>query len=379
MVDRGKKVDVVPVTDKRGRKQFIDFPHDLYEGDPNYVPELFLGQRDLLSPDKHPFYKHSSAQAFLAYRGNKVVGRIMAIWNTNHNRFIGAREGHFGFFDAIDDQEVANALFDTVRDWVAEKGASSIVGPINLTTNDTCGLLVEGFDRPPVAMMTYNYPYYQDLIAKYGFTKKEDLRAYLVLTDKVGDRLERLLDKLEERLKRSGIVLREFNLKDFKNDATRIREVYNKAWDKNLGFVPMTEEEFDYTAKELKMVLDTQYAIVAEKEGEIIGFALGIPDINQILIKIKRGRLLPTGIFKLLFGLNKIDLIRVLMLGVLEPYRKLGIEACLYGRIIRNGKKNKLRGAECSWMLDSNYLMNHAIEQINGELYKRYRLFEKTI
>lgn len=372
-------VKVVPVTEKKLRKQFIDFPHDLYKGDPNYVPELFLGQQDLLSPDKHPFYKHSSAQAFLAYVDDKIVGRIMAIWNVNHNEFVGTNEGHFGFFDAVDDQQVADALFDVAKEWVLKKGATSLVGPINLTTNDTCGLLVEGFDTPPTAMMTYNYPYYQDLISKYGFNKKEDLRAYMVYSDTVGDRVVLLLDKLEDRLKRSGIVLRELDLKDFKNDARRIREVYNKAWDKNMGFVPMTEEEFEHTAKELKMIVDPQYAIVAEKGDEIVAFALGIPDINQILIKIKRGRLLPTGIFKLLFGRKKIDLIRVLMLGVLEPYRKLGIEACLYGRIIKNGRKNNLKGAECSWMLDNNYLMNRAIEQINGQLYKRYRLFEKLI
>lgn len=372
-------VKVVPVTDKKGRKQFIDFPHDLYKGDPNYVPELFLGQEELLLPEKHPFYKHSSAQAFLALIDGKVVGRIMAILNVNHNEFVGSNEGHFGFFDAIDDQQVADALFDEAREWILKKGANAMVGPINLNTNNTCGLLVEGFDSPPRAMMTYNYPYYQDLIAKYGFSKKEDLRAYMVETDTVSDRSVLLLEKLEERLKRSGIILRELNLKDFKNDARRIREVYNKAWDKNMGFVPMTEEEFEYTAKELKMIVNPQYAIIAEKEGEIIAFALGVPDINQILIKIKRGRLLPTGIFKLLFGRQKIDVIRVLMLGVLEPYRKLGIEACLYGRIIKNGKQNNLKGAECSWMLDSNYLMNHAIEQVNGQLYKRYRLFEKAI
>lgn len=372
-------IQIVPVESKKILGKFIDFPHDLYKDDPNYVPELFVGQMDLLQKGKHPFYKHSSAQPFLAYKEGKIVGRILAIWNTNYQKFTGSFEGHFGFFDSINDKEVAHTLLKTAEEWVREKGAKRFAGPINLTTNDTCGLLVEGFDSPPVAMMTYNYPYYLELLESYGLTKMEDLRAYMVERATASDRSVKLIERLEERLSRSGIILRQFNTKDFANEAKKIKEVYNTAWDKNLGFVPMTDEEFDHTAKDLKMILNPDYAIVAEKDGKIVGFALGVPDINQIQIKIKRGRLLPTGIFKLLFGQKKIDLIRVLMLGVIEPYRKLGIEACLYGRIIRNGIKNNVRGAECSWMLDRNYMMNHAIEQINGKFYKRYRILEKTL
>ncbi|MBD1428369.1 MULTISPECIES: GNAT family N-acetyltransferase [Sphingobacterium] len=372
-------INIIPVTTKKQRAEFIDFPHDLYMGDPNYVPELFVAQDDLLNPNKHPFYLHSSAQLFLAYKDNKIVGRIAAIWNPHHNEFNKVNEGQFGFFDCINDQEVANKLFDTAKAWVKEKGGDKIVGPINLSTNETCGLLIEGFDRPPVAMMTYNYPYYMDLIDNYGFTKQVDLRAYEILTENANTRSVLLLDKLEERLKRSGIILRLIDLKNFKSEAEKIKKVYNKAWDKNLGFVPMTDEEFAYIAKDLKMIVDQNYCIIAEKDNEIVGFAVGIPNINEIQIKIKRGRLLPTGIFKLLFGRKKIKTLRVMMLGVLEEYRKLGIEACLYGRIIKNAKQHGIKGAECSWMLDHNYMMNHAIEQINGNLYKRYRIYEKLI
>ncbi|MFZ4861997.1 hypothetical protein ACL9RF_07415 [Sphingobacterium sp. Mn56C] len=372
-------IQIIPVETKKQRAEFIDFPHDLYVADPNYVPELFVAQEDLLTPKKHPFYKHSAAQLFLAYKNHKIVGRIAAIWNVNHNSFNQVSEGQFGFFDAIDDQEVANALFRAATEWVKQKGGTKIVGPINLTTNDTCGLLVEGFNRPPKAMMPYNFPYYENLILNDGFVKQVDLRAYLVNKSKANQRSVLLLDKLQERLLRSNIRLREVNLKDFKNEAKKIKQVYNKAWDKNLGFVPMTDEEFDYVAKDLKMVVDPKYCIIAEKGDEIIGFAVGIPDINEIQIKIKRGRLLPTGIFKLLFGRKKIKSLRVLMLGVLSNYRKLGIEACLYGKIIQNSIPAGIVEAECSWMLDHNYLMNHAIEQINAELYKRYRLFEKSI
>ncbi len=372
-------ITIVPVETKKQRAAFIDFPHDLYANDPNYVPELFLGQEDLLNPKKHPFYKHSTTQPFLAYKDGELVGRVAAIYNTNHNAFNKVNEGQFGFFDCINDQEVADKLLQTAEEWVKAKGANNIVGPINLTTNDTCGLLVEGFERPPMAMMPYNFPYYLDLISNAGFAKKVDLRAYLVNKAGANQRSVLLLDKLEARLERSGIKLRQINLKDFKNEAEKIKKVYNKAWDKNLGFVPMTDEEFFYVAKDLKMIVDPKYCIVAEKDNEVIGFALGIPNINEILINIKRGRLLPTGIFKLLFGKKNIRSIRVLMLGVLDNYRKLGIEACLYGRIIKNAMPSGILEAECSWMLDHNYLMNHAIEQINADLYKRYRLYEKAI
>lgn len=372
-------VEIIPAQTKKQIKQFIDLPHSLYASDPNYVPELFLGQLDLLSPRKHPFYKHSEAQAFLAFKGNLLVGRVLAIWNTNHNAFNKVSEGQFGFFESIRDQEVADRLLDAAAEWVKTKGGKHIVGPVNLTTNDTCGLLVEGFDSPPMVMMPYNPSYYIKLIEGAGYHKKVDLRAYLVKTETASQRSVRLLDKLEERLKRSGIILRQINMKDFSNEAKKIKEVYNKAWNKNVGFVPMTDEEFDYTAKELKMILDPRYCLVAERGDEIVGFALGVPNINEILIRVKRGRLLPFGIFKLLFGMKKIRMIRVLMLGVIDGYRKLGIEACLYGRIIKNANPSGIEGAECSWMLDDNYAMNHAIEQINAELYKRYRLYEKAI
>lgn len=372
-------VQIVPVQSKKQLAQFIDLPHDLYAKDPNYVPELFIAQQDLLSAKKHPFFKHSQAQAFLAFKGDKLVGRILAIWNNNHNTFNNVLEGQFGFFESINDQEVATKLLETAEHWVKEKGGHTIVGPINLTTNDTCGLLIDGFDRPPMAMMPYNPPYYIDLITHAGFADKVDLRAYYVTTSTASQRSVLLLDRLEERLKRSGIILRQINLKDFANEAKKIKQVYNKAWDKNLGFVPMTDEEFDHTAKDLKMIVDPKYCIVAEKDNEVIGFALGIPNINEVLIKVKRGRLLPFGIFKLLFGLKKIKTLRVLMLGVIAGYRKLGIEACLYGRIIKNAIPSGIEAAECSWMLDHNYMMNHAIEQINADLYKRYRLYEKAL
>ncbi|QRR03888.1 hypothetical protein [Dyadobacter sandarakinus] len=370
---------IKPVNNSGDLKQFIDFPHDLYASDPNYVPELFIAQQDMLTPGKHPFHEHSEVKCFLAYDANRIVGRIAAIYNRNHNQFVEANDGFFGFFDTINDQETVNLLLAEATKWLKEKGAENMIGPVNLSTNDTCGLLVDGFDSPPMAMMPYNAEYYQHLLENNGLTKKTDLLAYLLAEGNVSDRSVKLLDVIDKRLARTGIVVRKINLKDFKNEVIKIRNVYNSAWDKNLGFVPMTEKEFDYLAKDLKMIMDPDYCLVAEKDNQLVGFILGIPNINEILIKIKRGRLLPFGIFKLLFGKKNIRTVRVLTLGVVEGYRKMGIEASLYGHIIKNGTAKNVKAAECSWMLEDNYLMNHAIEQINGKLYKRYRLYEKHI
>ncbi|GAB2690686.1 GNAT family N-acetyltransferase [Mucilaginibacter koreensis] len=370
-------ITVVPVKSKKELGSFIDFPHDLYEGDPNYVPELFIAQRDLLT--KHPFVKHNPIQCFLAYRNNKVVGRIAAILNNHHNEFNKANDGFFGFFDSIDDQEVADALVAEVVKWLQDKKVSKVIGPVNFSTNEPSGLLIDGFDSPPMIQMTYNAPYYTELLEKTGLIKQIDLIAYAFGAEGYNDKSFRMLDMLQERLKRSNITIRNLNMKDFKNEVTRVREIYNSAWDKNSGFVPMTDEEFDYVANDLKLIVDPAFCSVAEHEGKAIGFALTLPDINQVLIKVKRGRLFPTGIFKLLFGRKKINGIRIYALGVLEGYRKRGIEAVLYGNIIKEYKKRGFQKAEASWILENNDLMKKAIIDINGEPYKTYRLYEKAI
>jgi GNAT superfamily N-acetyltransferase len=372
-------IEVIPVGTARAvLADFIDFPHDLYKNDPNYVPELFIAQRDLLT--KHPFHKHNSLQAFIAYDGKKIVGRIAAILNNAHNEFNKRNDGFFGFFDCINNNEVATALFTKATEWLKEKGVTQkIIGPVNFSTNEPCGLLVQGFDSPPVLMQTYNKPYYMDLIDKQGFEKQVDLIAWNWEGQSYDDKSVRLLNALEERLKRNNIVIRKVNLKDFKNETVKLREVYNKAWDQNTGFVPLTDDEFDYLAKDLKLILDPDFALVAEQDGNIVAFGLALPDYNQIFKTIKRGRLFPTGIFKLLFNKKKISRIRIYALGVVDGYRKMGIEACLYGTIIKRYKERGFKCAEAGWTLENNTLINAAIEAIKGDPYKKYRLYEKDI
>jgi hypothetical protein len=373
------KVVPISVTGKM-LKAFIDYPHELYRGDKNYVPELFIAQRDLLTPGKHPFHLHSQMQLFLAYDKDRIAGRIAAIINGNHNAFNNVQDGFFGFFDCENNQQVADALLNAAKEWIRVKGATTMIGPVNPSTNDPCGLLVAGFDLPPIAMMPYNKPYYITLLENYGLHKKVDLFAHALYAHDVGDKPVRLYDALIERLQKKGITIRRIDLKkNFKEELKRFGKVYNAAWDKNMGFVPLTPEEFNFMGKDLKMIADPDFCLVAEHEGEIVGISLCVPDINQILIKIKKGRLLPTGIFRLLFGRKKINAIRIMALGVLEPYRKMGIEACFYAGIMKSGLGKGIKMAEASWILEHNDMMNRAIEHINGHVYKKYRLYEKSL
>lgn len=374
-------IQIIPVDpgDKKLLRKFIDFPHDLYDRDPNYVPMLFIEQEALLNPKKSPFFKHSSAAYFLALRDGRIAGRIAAILNRNHIAYTGRQEGFFGFFDAINDQETANALLDTATKWLREQGMAKVIGPANFSTNETCGLLVENFDEPPFVMNTYNAPYYMELLEHYGFAKQVDLLCYeLVDSDLPYDVME-FADKLEQRLAERGVTIRQIDMKNFKRELDRFLPVYNASWAENTGFVPMTPDEVRQIAKDLKPVIDPDFVYFAEKEGKIIGVALSIPNINEIQIKMKRGRLFPFGIFKLFFGLKKIKSIRILALGTMKEYRRLGIDVIFYVRTMRTGLRKGIPRGEASWILENNDMMNRALEHIRGKVYRKYRLYEKTI
>jgi hypothetical protein len=358
--------------------QFIDFPHDLYKDDPNYVPELYMAQKDLLSK-KHPFFEHSKLDLFLAYKDGKIAGRIAAIRNNNHINFTGRKEGFFGFFESIEDYAVAEKLFDTACEWVKKEGLTNIVGPTNYSTNETCGWLINAFDQPPVLSMTYNKKYFLDYATRYGMKKHVDLYAWLITDQSVSEKSLKVAEAFENRLKSKGITIRTINMKDFKTEVDNSQKVYNLAWEKNMGFVPMTEKEFRHLCFSMKQIMDPALCYVAEHGGKMVGFCYSLPDFNQILIDVKRGRLFPTGIFKLLFGKKKINRIRTAVLGVVEGYRKLGIEAIFYARTIKYCKSHGMRAAEASWILENNEMMNQAAKNMNGNLYKTYRLYEKAL
>ena len=372
-------VIIKEVTFEKGISDFINFPHDLYEGDPCYVPEIYMGQKDMMNPKKYPFYKYGKAKFYLALKEGKVVGRIAAIDNTNYNRHHKSSVGFFGFMDFIEDQEVVDALLDQAKSFAKSNGYDYLMGPTNYTTNETAGTLVEGFHEPPKIMMTYNKPYYGQLLENYGLTKEMDLYAYMIPTKNASEKSLRIAEAVEARLKTKGITIRNDNLKDINNEAKKIQKVYNDAWEENWGFVPFTNDEFDYLKNDLKMLLDPKFAYIAEKDGIPIGFGITLPNINEILIKNKRGSLFPFGIFRLLFGKNKTKAVRVLALGVVSEYRKMGIEALFFAKNIAEAKRRGLIGGEASWVLENNEPMRAAAEHLNGEKYKTYRLYKMPV
>lgn len=265
-------INIISVTTKKQLRAFIDFPHDLYEGDPYYVPELYISQRDLLNPNKHPFHKHAKVHYFLALNDNKVVGRLSAHINYSHNEYYKNKEGFFGFFDCINDREVAYNLFKTAENWLKDEGMDTIVGPANFSTNESVGLLIDGYDRSPVVMMPYNYPYYQELIEHYGFQKKIDLFAYWLEAEPISNKILDIGKKTEERLKNNGFTIRNIRFRThFKEEVEKVYEIYNKAWSKNDGFVPMTREEFFYSAKDLAMIAKKDFSFIATYKDKPVG------------------------------------------------------------------------------------------------------------
>ena len=375
------KIQLLSVDSKKLLKQFIDFPHKLYSGDSNYVPELYLNISEVLSRKKNPFFKHSEADLFLAKDENgKIVGRIAAILNNNYNKYHECNVGFFGFFDVIDDYAVAKALLDKAQDWLKNKKVDQILGPTNFTTNDTAGVLVEGYDRPPVVMMTYNYPYYKEFLEQYGYSKEMDLFAYMIDKHKANDKALRLSKMLEARINKRGITLRNVTNKTKKQDIQRIKSVYRDAWEKNWGFVPPTDEEYDHLAEGLNLLIDNKYVYLAETSEELIGFAVALPDINEITKGFKKGKLLPFNVIKLLTKKSKVSLVRVILLGVKQEYRKLGIGALFFAKFIETARQSKtVQGGEASWILESNEMMVKAAENLNGERYKTYRIYSKSL
>ena len=367
----------IELSNKKDLNAFIDLPWEIYKNDPNWVPLLKMALKDLLNP-KHPFYKTADVKAWLAYKDEKVVGRIMAIHNYTYNKHEDNQVGHFGCFEAINDISVAEGLVSVAADYLKKKGLTSMQGPMNPGTNYECGLLVDKYDDAPQIMMTYNPPYYETLFNEMGFSKAMDLLAYNFSPEIKLPQI--ILDIAERTEKKSKVTYRNVDLKNWKKELDIIFEIYNSAWESNWGFVPMTREEFNHTAKDLKAIVDPtliQYALVDGKEA---GFLLALPDLNQVFKTIPSGRLSPWAIFKLLTAKSRIDRARVVMMGVKKEYRKMGLETLLYKNTQLALHKNpRIKNVEMSWILETNVEMNKPLIRMSGPAYKRYRLVEKAI
>jgi len=367
------------VQTKKELLDFIKFPWKIYKDDPNWVPPLISERKEFFDPGKNPFFKHSNVEFFLAKRNSEIVGRVCGIVNHNHIEFHNEKAGFFGFFECMNDFEVAELLLDTVRDWLKSEGMEIMRGPANFSTNEEVAFLLEGFDSPPVFMMSYNPKYYLELMEKYGMKKAKDLYAWYLDKDiKILERVARIAGKIEKKEK---LKVRTINLKDFKNEVKRIKKIYNSAWSRNWGFVPMTDEEFDHLRKKLKPIVDPQMVFIAEIFGEPVGFCLALPNVNPVLKKLN-GRLFPVGILKLLWYTkikNIVNGARIITLGVVDTHRKKGIETLFYLRAIKDGIKRGYNWGELSWVLEDNVLMNKALETLGAKLYKKYRIYEIMI
>ncbi len=369
-------MEIAPVTDGRDLNRFIAFPYDHYRSDPLWVPQLRMDVRTLLSPKKNPFFQHAEAQYFLA-RGTdgRAVGRIAAIKNDAHNRAHQDRVGFYGFFESVNDQAVASALFEAAVAWLRGKGFDTMRGPMSPSINDECGLLVDGFDTPPALMMPHNPRYYAALTEGAGFVKAKDLLVY----ESTGTELPaRLVRGAKLAAERKGITLRALDMRRFDREVELVKALYNQAWEKNWGFVPLTAAEIDHLAKQLKPVVVPDLVCFAERGGNVIGFAVALPDLNVALKHNPSGRLFP-GILKVLWHARKITRIRVLLLGALREYRQTGVDALMYHWIWTKGRARGYDWAEGGWMLEDNVPMNNAALALGFRPYKTYRIYDKPL
>jgi GNAT superfamily N-acetyltransferase len=381
---------VRPVRTKADKKAFVELPWKLYRDDANWVPQLVSMAYEAVDTEKHPFYEFARLGMFNAWRGGQLVGRIAAIDNPRHNQTHADKVGFFGFFEVENDPEAAQALFDAAGDWLRARGKDTMRGPANPSINDVIGLLVDGFDSPPVILNSYNPPYYVDLIAAAGFEKAMDLLAWWLPTslyggtkaDQIPEKLERVVKLVR---KRYGYSVRHIDMRNLDEEVEKIKKVYRQAWERNWGAVPLTDGEIEHLLDSLKLMADPELVILAEDaEGNVVGMALTLPDLNQALLKAypRPGIPEPLTLLKLIWHWKVrscIDAVRVLALGVLGPYRGRGVDALLmYETAVAALPKGYVWG-EMGWVLETNDMMNRGAETMGCKVYKTYRLYDKPL
>ncbi len=362
---------------KKDKQRFIDLQFNLYKEDKYWVPQLRM-ELNKLFDKKHPFYPTAEVGFWIAVKDGKDVGRIMAIVNHKHNEFHEVKYGHYGFFESIKDQEVIDLLFTSAEEWLKSQGMEKVQGPFNPSTNYECGTLLQGHGEVPVLMMPYNPEYYLTSIEKAGYSKAKDLIAYHIKSD---FEMPEIIKKIAARAEKSNkISYRHASKKNWEQEVKLMYEIYNDAWEKNWGFIPMTKDEFYGMAEGLKAVADEKLILFSMVDGEAAGFIVALPDFNQVLHKIPNGKLLPTGIFKVLFGAKKIDTVRVLTMGVKQKFRKLGLASILYQRCHQNILQyEKYKDIEMSWILEDNLNMNKPLIRMGANPYRTYRIYEKEL
>jgi GNAT superfamily N-acetyltransferase len=371
-------VEVRSVASKRDLNTFIKLPWRLYRNERNWVPPLLFERKRFFDQERNPFFKHAEAEYFMAWRDGRPVGRITAHIDRHFNEFQQHDWGMFGFFECEEDPEAASALLAAAEAWLRDRGRDRMVGPMDFTTNDECGVLVDGYDLLPTILTNWQHPYYPGLIESNGFTKAMDLYMWnLEVSDRtrVHEAIWRMAAEVESK---HGIKVRSMRKKDMEAEINRFLEVYNAAWERNWGFVPLSEDEVRAYAKDLKPILDENWAFVAEKDGETVGAALTLPDYNQVLTHLN-GRLLPFGWAKALWYRRKINRVRVFALGVKREWQHTGIAAKFYELHFDSAATTPQTGGEMGWILESNKSMNRAMEGMGGRIVRTYRVYEKPL
>lgn len=369
-----QEVDIL--NNKKDQKRFINLQWDLYGKDKHWVPQLKLALKDQFDP-KHPFYKTSDTKAWIAIKDGKDVGRIQAIVNHKHNEFHKEDIGFYGFFEAIDDQEVFSELFKAAETYVKSLGKIEIRGPVNPSTNYTVGTLVDGFDDDPQIMMTYNLPYHKDQTEACGYGKSKDLLAYSLNLDfEMPEVIQKIAARTEKKQK---ITYRKVEMKKWKQETELMWDIYNSAWEENWGFIPMLKEEWDHTCKDLKSVVDPRLVLICEVDGEPAGFVVALPDFNQALKQVPNGKLLPFGILKLLNAKKYMNRVRVLTMGVKSEFRKIGLDSILYTKSQQMCVDAGYNEVEMSWILEDNINMNKPLLRMGATPYKTYRVYSKSL
>ncbi len=369
-------LEIRPVEGRRELNTFIKLPWRLYRNEPNWVPPLVFDRKRFLDRGRNPFFKHAEVELFMAWRGETPVGRISAQIDHNFNEFQHHDWGMFGFFECENDPEAAAALLSAADAWLRARGRDRMVGPMDFTTNDECGILVDGYELLPTILTNWHHPYYPGLIEGAGLTKAMDLYMWsLDVADResVHPAIWRIAADVERK---HGITVRNMRKKDMEAEIGRFLQVYNAAWERNWGFVPLTEEEVRHYAKDLKQILDENWAFIAEKDGEPVGAALTLPDYNQVF-KHLNGRLLPFGWAKFLWYKRKIDRVRVFALGVKPEFQHTGVGAKLYEMHWEAGARTQQGRGETGWTLESNTPMNRAMERMGGKVVRTYRIYER--
>jgi hypothetical protein len=375
-------LDVVPVTTRRDLRRFVDLPWRLFDrtSHPQWVPPLRATVYDALDRAKNPFYADADRELFLAFRDGVPVGRIAAIENRAHNRFHGDRTGFWGFFECVDDGAVADALFEAAARWLATRGLDTMRGPMNPSTNYECGLLIDGFEHRPSFMTTWNPPYYATLCDGAGLEKAKDLVAYWIPMGDASWSMPPVFERLAERaLEKSRVAFRDLDLRKFEQELEVCWDVYNAAWERNWGFVPMSKEEFVHMARDMKPLINPRYAFAADVDGRTVAFMLAVPDYSGVLQRIGNGRLFPTGALRLLLGKRAIHDWRVMALGLRRDYRARGILPLFAWEAFRRGREAREQGAEASWILEDNEPMNRAMVAMGTRIYRRWRVYDRVI